>query len=184
MPAPVGAPPAAMEVEPPGRRARWRMRAAVLAILVLICGFTASTPKFRDSAPPVPLHGDVQAEPMPAGDPPAFLTVFVQPISPPEKWRRIYHEVERCAGLTGNYDVIHWSVMQAPIQGPKGLTNAFTVGQRIVLVQGDTTYLRHEMLHHILAVAGWRPRALKAGEQYTIADLHPRPLFGLCTGHV
>jgi hypothetical protein len=182
MPAPLGAPPAAMDVEPLGRPARWRMRAAVLAILVLICGLTASTPRFRDSAPPVPLYGHAKAEPLPAGDAPAFLTVFVQPISAPEKWRRIYHEVERCAGLTGNYDAIRWSVMQAPIQGPKGPTNAFTVGQRIVLVQGDTTYLRHEMLHHILDVAGWRPRALKAGEQYTIADLHPMPLFGLCTG--
>jgi len=38
------------------------------------------------------------------------------------------------------------------------------------------------MLHHILEVAGWRPRTLKPGERYTIADLHPRPLFGLCTG--
>lgn len=90
--------------------------------------------------------------------------------------------MERCAGLPGKYDAIRWSVMQAPIRGPKGPTNAFTVGQRIVLVQGDTTYLRHEMLHHILDVAGWRPRVLKAGEQHTIADLHPMPLFGLCTG--
>jgi hypothetical protein len=158
------------------------MRAAVLAILVLICGFTASAPTFRDSAPPVPLHNHARTEPMPAGDAPAFLAVVVQPISAPEEWRRIYHDVERCAGLTGSYDAIRWSVMQAPIRGPKGPTYAFTVGQRIVLVQGDTTYLRHEMLHHILDVAGWRPRVLKAGEQYTTADLHPMPPFGHCTG--
>jgi hypothetical protein len=163
------------------------MRAAVLAILVLISGFTASTATFRDSAPPVPLYGHAKAEPRPAGDAPAgdapaFLTVFVQPISAPEEWRRIYHEVERCAGLTGNYDAVRWSVMQGPIRGPKGPTYAFTVGQRIVLVQGDTTYLRHEMLHHILDLAGWRPRVLKPGEQYTTADLHPMPPFGGCTG--
>ena len=158
------------------------MRAAVLASLVLVFSLTASTLTFRDSASPASLHGHARAEPLPAGDAPAFLAVFVQPIRAPEIWRRIYHEVERCAGLTGNYDSIGWSVMQAPIRGPKGPTYAFTVGQRIVLVQGDTTYLRHEMLHHILDVAGWRARALKAGEQYTIADLHPMPLFGLCTG--
>jgi hypothetical protein len=49
-------------------------------------------------------------------------------------------------------------------------------------VQGDTTYLRHERLHHILDVAGWRPRALMAGEQYTIANGTRCLLFGLCTG--
>jgi hypothetical protein len=68
------------------------------------------------------------------------------------------------------------------MQGPRGPTCAFMVNERIVLVQGDTTYLRHEMLHHILAVAGWRPGTLEAGERHRIADLHPRPIFGLCTG--
>jgi hypothetical protein len=66
--------------------------------------------------------------------------------------------------------------------GPKGPTYAFNVGCRIVLVRDDTTYLRHEMLHHVLQVSGWHPRQLGPGEQYTIADLHPMPLFGLCTG--
>jgi hypothetical protein len=64
----------------------------------------------------------------------------------------------------------------------KGPTYAFTVGRRVVLVRDDTTYLRHEMLHHILPVAGWRPHALRPGERHTIADLHPMPLFGMCTG--
>jgi hypothetical protein len=173
---------AAMDATPRSCQARWRMRAVVSASLVLACSLSASIPTFQDPASPVSLHADAGAEPLPAGDAPAFLAVFVQPIRAPEQWRNIYHEVERCAGLAGSYDSIRWSVMPAPIRGPNGPTNAFTVGQRIVLVQGDTTYLRHEMLHHILDVAGWRPRALKAGEQYTIADLHPMPLFGLCTG--
>jgi hypothetical protein len=82
----------------------------------------------------------------------------------------------------GDYDRIRWAVMEAPLQGPKGPTYGFTVGDRIVLVRNDTTYLRHEMLHHVLETAGWQPRALKPGEHYTIADLHPLPLFGLCTG--
>jgi hypothetical protein len=122
------------------------------------------------------------SEPLPAGDAPVFLLASVQPLQAPEAWRRIYHEVERCAGMEGAYDRIRWGVMEAPLQGPKGPTFAFTVGQRIVLVRNDTTYLRHEMLHHILEVAGWEPRPLAAGEHYTIADLHPMPLFGLCTG--
>lgn len=126
--------------------------------------------------------GDARLQPLPAGDAPAFLLAAVQPIQAPAAWREIYTEVEHCAGLVGDYDAIRWSVMEAPLQGPKGATYAFTVDRRIVLVRGDTTYLRHEMLHHILEVAGWRPRTLKPGERYTIADLHPMPLFGLCTG--
>jgi hypothetical protein len=103
-------------------------------------------------------------------------------IRAPEAWRALYHQVERCAGLVGDYDRIRWAVMEAPLQGPKGPTYGFTVGDRIVLVRNDTTYLRHEMLHHVLETAGWQPRALKPGEHYTIVDLHPMPLFGLCTG--
>ena len=76
-----------------------------------------------------------------------------------------------------SFPVVTW-----PLRGPKGPTYAFTIGRRIVLVRGDTTYLRHEMLHHVLEVGGWQPRRLRPGEQYTIADLHPMPLFGLCTG--
>ena len=121
-------------------------------------------------------------EALPAGDAPAFLLASVQPLEAPAAWRRIYHEVERCAGKTGNYDAIRWAEMAAPLRGPKGPTYAFTVGRRIVLVRNDTTYLRHEMLHHVLEVSGWHPRALDPGEHYTIADLHPMPLFGLCTG--
>jgi hypothetical protein len=131
-----------------------------------------------DSAP----HDTAAAQPLPAGDAPAFLMASVQPITAPAAWRRIYQEVERCAGMKGTYDEIRWSVMEAPLQGPKGPTFAFTVGPRIVMVRNDTTYLRHEMLHHILEVAGWQPRTLKPGEHYSIADLHPMPLFGLCTG--
>ena len=120
--------------------------------------------------------------PLPAGDAPAFLFASVQPMNAPETWRVIYHEVEGCAGKMGDYDKIRWASMDAPLLGPKGPTYGFTVGERIVLVRNDTTYLRHEMLHHVLQTAGWQPRALQAGEHYTIADLHPMPLFGLCTG--
>jgi hypothetical protein len=31
-------------------------------------------------------------------------------------------------------------------------------------------------------VAGWQLRRLGPGEPNTIADLHPAPLFGFCTG--
>jgi hypothetical protein len=120
--------------------------------------------------------------PLPAGDAPAFLLASVQPIEAPVQWRAIYRQVEQCAGIVGDYDRIRWAAMAAPLEGPKGPTFGFTVGDRIVLVYNDTTYLRHEMLHHILQTAGWQPRLLQAGERYTIADLHPMPVFGLCTG--
>ncbi|HEV8453700.1 MAG TPA: hypothetical protein VGQ24_02340 [Gemmatimonadales bacterium] len=120
--------------------------------------------------------------PLPAGDAPAFLFASVQPIKAPESWRTVYREVERCAGMVGDYEQVRWAVMDAPLQGPKGPTYGFNVGSRIVLVRNDTTYLRHEMLHHVLQTAGWQPRTLQPGEHYTIADLHPVSLFGLCTG--
>jgi hypothetical protein len=129
------------------------------------------------------LFGQVtMRRPLPAGDAPPFLFAAVQPIAPPEAWRPIYHEVERCAALAGNYDEVRWAVMEAPLRGPKGPTYAFNIGSRIVLVRQDTTYLRHEMLHHILQVAGWQPPPLQPGQQYTMADLHPVALFGRCTG--
>ena len=102
---------------------------------------------------------------MAAGDASAFRVAFVQPIEAPGTWREIYREVERCAGKSGAYDSVRWAAIQAPLHGPEGPTFAFTVGSRIVLVRNDTTYLRHEMLHHILEVAGWQPRSLSAGER-------------------
>src|SRR3954451_13827093 len=48
--------------------------------------------------------------PLPAGDAPAFLLASVQPITPPAAWRTIYHEVERCAGMVGDYERIRWAV--------------------------------------------------------------------------
>jgi hypothetical protein len=119
---------------------------------------------------------------VPAGEFPAFLFVAVQPITAPEAWRAVYDDVERCAGMKGDYDQIRWAVMEAPLHGPNGPTYAFNVGSRIVLVRHNTTYLRHEMLHHILQVAGWEPRHLGPGEHYTVADLHPLPVFDRCAG--
>jgi hypothetical protein len=119
---------------------------------------------------------------MAAGDASAFRVAFVQPVEAPAGWREIYREVERCAGQSGDYDTVRWAVIAAPLRGPEGPTFAFTVGSRIVLIRNDTTYLRHEMLHHILDVAGWRPRSLSTGERYTTADLHPAQFFGRCTG--
>jgi hypothetical protein len=142
----------------------------------------AGAPAPRVGAPAQAAVRSQQPQPFPAGDAPAFLLASVQPLAAPVAWRTIYHQVEQCAGKKGDYDVIRWAVMEAPLQGPKGPTYAFTVGRRIVLVRNDTTYLRHEMLHHILEVSGWQPRPLRQGERYTIADLHPMPLFGLCTG--
>jgi hypothetical protein len=170
------------------------LSAAVGALLLLPAGLLVGPTPLRGS-PPNPCQSRIgvacadsepkagtAARPLPAGDAPAFLFASVQPIKAPEAWRTIYHEVERCAGMVGDYDQIRWGVMEAPLQGPKGPTYGFNVGSRIVMVRSDTTYLRHEMLHHILQTAGWQPRALQPGDHYTIADLHPMPLFGLCTG--
>ncbi|MEA2712724.1 MAG: hypothetical protein QOK27_685, partial [Gemmatimonadales bacterium] len=60
-------------------------------------------------------HKGTEERPLPAGDAPAFLFASVQPIKAPEAWRAIYHEVERCAGMVGDYDRIRWAVMDAPL---------------------------------------------------------------------
>jgi hypothetical protein len=171
--------------------------AAVGAMALLPAGLLITTPPQTQAEPAVCETGigpgavacadsqpqDASGElPLAAGDAPAFLFASVQPINAPAAWRTIYTEVERCAGMVGDYDRIRWGVMAAPLVGPRGPTFGFTVGERIVLVSNDTTYLRHEMLHHVLQTAGWQPPVLKPGERYTIADLHPMPLFGLCTG--
>lgn len=102
-------------------------------------------------------------------------------IVPPPAWRERYHEVERCAGLRGKFEAVRWNVMDQPLQGDHGPIYGLTQGSDIVLVRGDTTYLKHEILHHVLLQSGWRPPSPKGG-RYTVADLHPMPLFGLCTG--
>jgi hypothetical protein len=184
-----------------------RAISAVAAVAVLASGTvahtrTARTAKARPVRAAVPsvrrdvtrgnrvqsgvVRGDsvapVRGRALRAGEGSGFLFAFVQPVAPRPDWREIYTEVEQCAGLHGNFDAVKWSVIPEPLQGLKGPTYAFTIGNRIVLVQNDTTYLRHEMLHHILEVSGWHPRGLKAGEHYSVADLHPREVFGRCTG--
>jgi hypothetical protein len=157
-----------------------RVRAAgahTMTIGIVVAALAAaSLPGAAQDTHPAPM------QPLPAGDAPEYLRAFVQPIVAPVAWRRIYHEVERCAGTSGDYARVRWAVMAAPLSGEKGPTYAFTIRDRIVLVRNDTTYLRHEMLHHILQVSGWNPRPLGKGEHYSVADLHPQPPFGRCTG--
>lgn len=166
----------------------------VLQVALMCCSITlrltAQSPAASSCRPPVVMATCAEREPgvesgtqpLPAGDAPAFLLAAVQLIEALPAWREIYHQVEQCAGRTGDYDAISWAVMEAPLEGPNGPTYGFMINRRIVLVRNDTTYLRHEMLHHILTVGGWSPPPLSPGERYTIADLHPRPVFARCTG--
>ena len=89
-------------------------------------------------AAPLPAQEPAAKHSLPAGEFPAFLLVSVQPITAPRAWRAVYHEVERCAGMKGDYDQIRWAVMEAPLHGPSGPTYGFNVGSRIVLVRQDT----------------------------------------------
>lgn len=68
------------------------------------------------------------------------------------------------------------SLAVQPLTGPE----AWHASQ-IVLIRQDTTYLPSETLDHILQLAGWERRQLGPGEYYTIADMHPRPVFGART---
>lgn len=101
----------------------------------------------------------------------------------PAAWRAIYAQVEACAGMPeGRYDGIRWFWADSAIASSSGgwgqrdyYGEALEPERIIILIRGDTTYLRHEMLHDVLYQHGWRP---PAGASY--ADLHPSPPFGVC----
>jgi hypothetical protein len=65
------------------------------------------------------------------------------------------------------------SLAVQPLTGPEAGR-----ASQIVLIRGDTTYLPSETLHQIMQLAGWERRQLGPGERYTIADMHPRSVFG------
>lgn len=115
--------------------------------------------------------------------------IIVEAFTPPDTWRSIYEQVESCAGRPqGQYDGIRWFWVDGtnggPWQGENGNTYGMTIPEdrRIYLIHGDTTYLRHEMLHDVLFQSGWRPTPSGPNGTFTRSDLHPAPPFGLCTG--
>ena len=111
--------------------------------------------------------------------------IVVDQFTPPPTWRAIYTQVATCAAdKVPNFDAIRWYWVETgggPWQGQDGNTYGMTrpESRQIYLIRDDTTYLRHEMLHDILWQSGWRP---PAKDSLTIADLHPSPPFGICTG--
>ncbi len=117
--------------------------------------------------------------------------IVVDEFTPPQSWRAIYAEVETCAGRPqGQFDGITWYWVETgggPWVGEGGLpTYGMTrpESRRIYLIHGDTTVLRHEMLHDVLWQSGWRPTPSGPNGTFTHADLHPAPPFGLCSGGI
>jgi len=116
--------------------------------------------------------------------------IIVDQFTPPPSWRAIYAQVEQCAGRPeGQYDGIRWYWVETgggPWQGEGGATYGMTrpESRQIYLIHGDTTVLRHEMLHDVLWQSGWRPTPSGPNGTFTHADLHPAPPFGLCSGGI
>jgi hypothetical protein len=110
--------------------------------------------------------------------------VFVQSVEhPPELWRRIYAEVEKCAGVKGKFKAVKWYVTAQPWVDS---TNGKTYGlwrisngrPSIIVAHGDTAVVRHEALHDILWRSGFRPFRM-VGDNSTNPE-HPMPPFGHC----
>lgn len=106
----------------------------------------------------------------------ALYVLQIQPGPPVEA---LYHEVERCAGRLGDFQGLEWYVTAHLIVSPTGertwgwWRRAPDGRRQVVLIAGDSTELRHEILHDVLWVSGWRPSGPDD-------DGHPKPWFGRC----
>ena len=112
--------------------------------------------------------------------------IIVEAFTPPPEWAAIYAQVEACAGMPeGDFAGIKWFwVLNADTQtgwvsGPGAAAHTWGMmlepQREAYLIHGDTTQLRHEMLHDILVQHGWRPPP-----NATVEDTHPSPPFGVC----
>lgn len=121
---------------------------------------------------------------------PSDATVYVVEFHPPPAWREVYREVAACAGLLDKgYEKIRWywvdtggkPYWQSPMGNTYGMSRPYHSPPQTYLPAMDTTSLRHEMLHQILAANGWRTSV--PDSLVTQADLHPTPYFALMPDH-
>lgn len=104
------------------------------------------------------------------------VAVEVERFTPPPSFERVYHEVEACSGRRGEFAQVEWYWMPGPIALASRQVTGFWKDRRIVMIRDDTSHVRHESLHDVLYVSGWRP---VAGAR-TYEDGHPHPPFGWC----
>lgn len=134
----------------------------ILCLLLMIAGCRSATP---------PLAVVAAA--------PTLGVLYVTRVRPLERWAQVYHEVERCTGLQGHFASVGWYLAPHPMPTPEGgITDGWwrklEDGRReIILVVDDTLQVRHEILHDVLWVSGWRPAS-------ATDDGHPAPPFGRC----
>jgi len=120
-----------------------------------------------------------------AQNPVAGGVIYVTRFTPPPGWRAVYHEVAVCANLTDRgYDKIAWYWVNTAGEKFWRSENGDTVyavsepkatPPRILMPTGDTTNIRHEMLHVILNENGWHPSIPEA--YVTQRELHPGPWY-------
>ncbi|MGH7535700.1 MAG: hypothetical protein ACREMG_08955 [Gemmatimonadales bacterium] len=111
------------------------------------------------------------------------IVIYIEPLAVSSDYARWYATVEKCSGLQGDFAGVKWYVTPHPWPSANGkMTSAVWTDRRIILngeMLADSNLVKHESLHDVLYVSGWRPPAKPASE-YTHADLHPAPPFGLC----
>lgn len=89
-----------------------------------------------------------------------------QPLAPPPVFREWWAKTEACSGRTGNFDRIHWSVVEGssfPCSSGQ-CAGHWTTSHQIFLASDwaeDEMVVRHEMLHDLIGRPG-----------------HPDPPFG------
>jgi len=111
--------------------------------------------------------------------------VFVFQVEPPKEWREIYTEVEKCMNKRGDFAGVEWFVTSAPMLGAFGgkvwgLWHVSRDGQRKILAyHGQSGIIRHEIIHDILYLNGFKSRRTPA-DSLTTDPEHPMPPFGKC----
>lgn len=107
--------------------------------------------------------------------------IYVLRVAPLPGWAAVYQAVELCAKRKGDYGAIEWYETGHSWRGEGGTTMGLWRHNgrgkpEIILIAGDTTYLRHEILHDILYRSGWRPDPVKVPPDPN--RLHPAKYFG------
>lgn len=108
--------------------------------------------------------------------------------SPPANYRDWYGEAEKCVGMKGDYDKVHWFVNPTP-WGHTTFAQfyvyrdslGFPRQEEITISVGlwlDSMIVIHESIHDILWRNGWSAPSTKG---VSLSQLeHPSPPFGKC----
>ena len=91
-------------------------------------------------------------------------------IAPPVEYAVWYSEVERCAGMRGDFLAVAWYLVPLPWKGPNGGTvYGQHGGDRIILnalMAGEVVSVKHEQMHDVLERNGLNEASMTHDDRY------------------